>query len=83
MFGMQGLFSIVLGQNTDEDTSSMMMASAGMPPGMMGPPGGGMPGQPVDNQKNYDQERENLSMVDHVCMLDDSEKVLLAGAFLK
>jgi hypothetical protein len=75
MFGMQGLFRLVLGEGETDD--SAMMAAGGMMPGMM--PGAPMPGQPVDNKKNYDTEKENLSLIDHKCLIDEAEDVLLAS----
>lgn len=75
MFGMAGLFQLVLGEGSHDDTQ--LMASA--MPGMAGP-GGGMPGQPVDNSKNYEQEKENLSLIDHKWLVADAEEVLLLGS---
>lgn len=76
MFGMQGLFRLVIGGTDGEDEAAMMM-SAGMMPGMM--PGQPMPGQPVDNKKNFEVEKENLSLVEHKWLIDEAEDALLAG----
>ncbi|KAG8461242.1 hypothetical protein KFE25_002431 [Diacronema lutheri] len=80
MFGMQGLFRLVLGGSEEDESALMMSAGMGMMPGMM--PGGAMPGQPVDNKKNFEQERENLSLVEHKWALAEAEDVLLAGVKL-
>lgn len=74
MFGMQGLFRLVLGGSEEDESALMMSAGMGMMPGMM--PGGAMPGQPVDNKKNFEQERENLSLVEHKWALAEAEDVL-------
>jgi len=74
LFGMRGMFQLVLGENTDTDDAALM---AGSMPGMA--PGGGMPGQPVDNKKNFDAEKENLQLLDHEWVVDQAEDVFLAG----
>lgn len=79
MFGMQGLFRLVIGGTDAEDEAAMMM-SAGMMPGMA--PGQPMPGQPVDNKKNFEVEKENLSLVQHAWLLEQAEDLLLAGGKL-
>jgi len=75
MFGMRGLYSIVLGQGAETDDTKMMQAQMGM--GQQG-----QPGQQPDMGKLYAAEAENMHMVDHNWFLDSAEERLfkVAGA---
>mmetsp|Transcript_4038 Transcript_4038/g.11470 ORF Transcript_4038/g.11470 Transcript_4038/m.11470 type:complete len:267 (-) Transcript_4038:199-999(-) len=78
LFGMRGLFQLVLGDNSDTDDTALMTQAM---PGMA--PGGGMPGQPVDNKKNFEVEKENLELTDHEWAVDNAENLYLTGGALK
>lgn len=71
MFGLRGLFQLVLGENEADDAKLMSQSMTG------GAPGGGMPGQPVDNKKNFDAERENLQVTEHKWAAEEAELALL------
>ena len=71
LFGLRGLFSVVLGENTIDDTQFAMqmqmqqqMAASGM-----------------DTSKAYVQERENLELIQHAWALQNAEES--AAAILK
>ena len=72
MFGMRGLYSIVMGQGAITDDTMMMQQQMGM--GAQG-----QPGQPPDYGKLYAAEAENMQIVDHVWFLDAAEERLLKG----
>ena len=76
MFGMRGLFSLVLGANNDTDDSKIMQQQMGM--------GAQQPGQQPDMNKIFAAEAENLQMVDHSSKFLDSaeERVLKAKGAL-
>jgi len=72
MFGMRGLYSIVLGAGATTDDTALMQAQMGM--GQQG-----QPGQPPDYGKLYAAEAENMQIVEHVWFLDGAEERLLKG----
>ena len=72
MFGMRGLYSIVLGAGAETDDTKMMQQQMGM--------GGTQPGQPPDYGKIFAAESENLTLVEHNWFLDGAEDRLLKGA---
>ena len=59
MFGMRGLYSIVLGAGSTTDDSALMQQQMGMAAG------GGQPGQQPDYNKLYATEAENLQITEH------------------
>jgi hypothetical protein len=69
MFGMRGLFSLVLGANNDTDDTKMMQAQMGM--------GAAQPGQEPDMGKIFAGEAENLQLIEHQCYVDGAEDRLL------
>mmetsp|Transcript_9763 Transcript_9763/g.25230 ORF Transcript_9763/g.25230 Transcript_9763/m.25230 type:complete len:265 (-) Transcript_9763:310-1104(-) len=73
MFGMRGLFQLVLGDNQADDAVLMQQSMGGAPGG------GGMPGQPVDNKKNFEAEKENLTLTEHKWAVENAEELLLGG----
>jgi len=72
MFGMRGLYSIVLGAGATTDDTAMMQQQMGM--GMQQ-----QPGQAPDMGKLFQAEAENMQIVDHVWFLDAAEERLLKG----
>merc|ERR1712050_235301 len=72
MFGMRGLYSIVLGANAETDDTKMMQQQMGM--------GGAQPGQQPDMNKIFAAEAENLQLVEHTWFVDNAEEKLLRGA---
>ena len=72
MFGMRGLYSIVMGAGAITDDTAMMQAQMGM--GQQG-----QPGQPPDYGKLFAAEAENMQIVEHVWFLDAAEERLLKG----
>jgi hypothetical protein len=72
MFGMRGLYSILLGSGASTDDSAMMQQQMGM--GQQG-----QPGQPPDYNKLYAAEAENMQIVEHNFMLAGAEEKLLRG----
>merc|ERR1719240_904344 len=73
MFGMRGLYSLVLGAGGTTDDMAMMQAQMGM--GQQG-----QPGQPPNMNKIFAAEAENLTIVEHTWFLDASEERLLKAA---
>ena len=71
MFGMRGLYSIVLGANNQTDDTQLMQQQMGM--------GGAQPGQQPDMGKIFAAEAENLQLVEHAWFLDGAEERLLKG----
>lgn len=71
MFGMRGLYSIVLGAGAETDDTKMMQQQMGM---------GGQPGQQPDMNKIFAAEAENIQMVEHTWFLDGAEERLLRPA---
>jgi hypothetical protein len=72
MFGMRGLYSIVLGAGATTDDTAMMQAQMGM--GQQG-----QPGQPPDFGKIFAAEAENMQIIEHQWFLDGAEERLLKG----
>ena len=72
MFGMRGLYSIVLGANSETDDAKIMQQQMGM--------GGGQPGQQPDMAKIFQTEAENLQLVEHTFMLSNAEERLVKAA---
>jgi len=72
MFGLQGFFSLILGQNSGADEARMMQAQMGM--------GGGMNMQ-FDPAKAFVSEADSLELVVHKFTLDDAEKRLLGKKY--
>lgn len=70
MFGMRGLYSIVLGANAETDDTKMMQQQMGM---------GQQPGQQPDMNKIFAAEAENIQLVEHTWFLDGAEERLLRG----
>jgi hypothetical protein len=70
MFGMRGLYSIVLGAGAETDDTRMMQAQMGM--GAQG-----QPGQAPDMGKLFAAEAENMQIVEHKWFLDAAEERLL------
>merc|ERR1719453_1263060 len=70
MFGMRGLYSIVLGQGAETDDTAMMQAQMGMAQQ-------GQPGQAPDMGKLFAAESENMQIVEHKWFLDAAEERLL------
>jgi len=70
MFGMRGLYSIVLGANAETDDTKIMQQQMGM---------GGQPGQQPDMNKIFAAEAENLQIVEHVWFVDAAEERMLRG----
>merc|ERR1719453_3041284 len=73
MFGMRGLYSIVLGAGATTDDTAMMQAQMGMAQQ-------GQPGQPPDMGKMFQAEAENMNLVEHKWFLDTAEDRLLKAA---
>lgn len=73
MFGMRGLYSLVLGAGATTDDTAMMQAQMGM--GQQG-----QPGQPPDMGKIFAAEAENLQIVEHTWFLDAAEERLVKAA---
>ena len=73
MFGMRGLYSIVLGAGSTTDDSALMQQQMGMAAG------GGQPGQQPDYNKLYAAEAENLQITKHKFHLSAAEEKLLRG----
>ena len=73
MFGMRGLYSIVLGSGAQTDDTAMMQAQMGM--GMQQ-----QPGQQPDMAKLFATEASDMQIVDHHWFLDGSEERLLRGS---
>jgi hypothetical protein len=71
MFGMRGLYSLVLGSGAETDDTRMMQQQMGM---------GSQPGQQPDMGKLFAAEAENMQMVDHVWFLDAAEERLLKSS---
>jgi len=69
MFGLRGLFTLLLGENSLPDDTQMMQQQMGM--------GAANPMQ-FDAKKAYKSERDALKFVEHVCVLDDAEKAFLS-----
>jgi len=61
LFGLRGLFSIVLGENTIDDTQMAMQMQQQMATGM-------------DTSKAYVAERENLELIQHMWALERAEE---------
>ena len=74
MFGMRGLYSIVLGAGAAETDDTRLMQQQ-----MQGMGGGGQPGQPPDMNKIFAAEVENMSLIEHTWILDGVEERLLRG----
>ena len=72
MFGMRGLYSIVLGANSETDDTKIMQQQMGM--------GGAQPGQQPDMGKIFQTEAENLQLVDHNFRLAGAEDRLIKAA---
>ena len=72
MFGMRGLYSIVMGAGATTDDMAMMQAQMGM--GQQG-----QPGQQPDMGKIFAAEAEFLQIVEHTWFLDAAEERLLKG----
>ena len=72
MFGMRGLYSIVLGAGAETDDTRIMQQQMGM--GAQG-----QPGQQPDFSKLFVAESEMLQIVEHVWFLDAAEERLLKG----
>jgi len=73
MFGMRGLFSLVLGANNDTDDSKIMQQQMGM--------GGQQPGQQPDMGKIFAAEAENLQLIEHnTKFIDGAEERVLKTA---
>lgn len=72
MFGMRGLYSIVLGAGAETDDARMMQAQMGM--------GGAQPGQPVDFKKLFAAEAENMQITEHTFLLMGAEDKFIATA---
>ena len=73
MFGMRGLYSIVLGAGAETDDTKMMQQQMGMGGG------GGQPGQQPDMNKIFAAEAENMQLVEHVWFVDQAEERMLRG----
>jgi len=73
MFGMRGLYSLVLGQGAETDDTRMMQQQMGM--GMQQ-----QPGQAPDMGKLFAAEAENMQIVEHTWFLDAAEERLLKSA---
>mmetsp|Transcript_15865 Transcript_15865/g.48159 ORF Transcript_15865/g.48159 Transcript_15865/m.48159 type:complete len:253 (-) Transcript_15865:368-1126(-) len=73
MFGMRGLYSIVLGSGASTDDSAIMQQQMGM--GQQG-----QPGQPPDFNKLFAAEAENMQIVEHNFRLAAADEKLLRGA---
>lgn len=71
MFGLSGLFSLLL-QGGGEDLTQMMMM-----PGMDGGMGGQQQQQPFDQAKMFQAERESIDLVHHHSTVLTAEKRLL------
>ncbi|KAJ1923001.1 hypothetical protein IWQ60_006152 [Tieghemiomyces parasiticus] len=73
LFGLRGIFSLILGQANAADGMRDMqaMGSMGMAPGMGG-------GQPQNFHKLFLAEKENLDIANHRWALNDVENRLLA-----
>ena len=67
MFGMRGLYSIVLGANSETDDTKIMQQQMGMGGG------GGQPGQQPDMGKIFQAEADNLQLVEHTFVLSGAE----------
>jgi hypothetical protein len=74
MFGMRGLYSIVLGAGSETDDTKIMQQQMGMGGG------GGQPGQQPDMGKIFQTEAENLQLVDHNFHLSGAEERLIKAA---
>ena len=61
LFGLRGLFSIVLGENTIDDAQMAMQMQQQMATGM-------------DTSKAYVAERENIELIQHVWALEKAEE---------
>ncbi len=72
MFGMSGLYSIVLGAGAETDDTKMMQAQMGMA-------GGQQPAQQPDMNKIFAAELENLQLIEHKWFVDAAEERLLRG----
>ena len=72
MFGMRGLYSIVLGAGAETDDTRLMQQQMGM--GAQG-----QPGQQPDMAKLFAAEAENMQIVEHQWFLDAAEERLLKG----
>lgn len=69
MFGMRGLYSIVLGANAETDDTKLMQQQMG----------GAQPGQQPDMNKIFAAEAENLQLVEHMWFIDAAEDRMLRG----
>jgi len=69
MFGLRGLFSLVLGENSETDEAKMMQAQMGM--------AGGMGPQQPDMNKVYQGEKEAIDMVPHEWLPHNPESSIL------
>jgi len=65
LFGLRGLFSLVLGENTVDDTQMAMQMQQQMATGM-------------DTGKAYVAEREGLDLIDHEWALNDVDKTVVS-----
>eukprot|EP00322_Chrysochromulina_rotalis_P007058 CAMPEP_0115865602 /NCGR_PEP_ID=MMETSP0287-20121206/19807_1 /TAXON_ID=412157 /ORGANISM="Chrysochromulina rotalis, Strain UIO044" /LENGTH=258 /DNA_ID=CAMNT_0003320121 /DNA_START=37 /DNA_END=813 /DNA_ORIENTATION=+ len=72
MFGMRGLYSLVMGAGAVTDDTAMMQQQMGM--------AGQQPGQQPDMGKMFQQQAESMQIVDHVWFLDAAEERLLKAA---
>lgn len=73
MFGMRGLFTLVLGANNETDDSKIMQQQMGM--------GAAQPGQQPDMSKIFAAEAENLQIMEHSTkFLDGAEDRILKRA---
>lgn len=72
MFGMRGLYSIVLGAGSETDDTKIMQQQMGM--------GGGQPGQQPDMGKVFGAEADNLQLVEHNFLLATAEERLIKAA---
>ena len=68
MFGLRGVFSLILGENNETDDAKMMQQQMQM--------GGAMGGGP-DVAKMFQGERENLELVHHKWAVEEAEARLL------
>ena len=71
MFGMRGLYSLVMGSSGVDDMALMQQ--------QMGMQQQGQPGQQPDMGKLFAAEAENMQIVEHVWFLDAAEERLLKG----
>mmetsp|Transcript_17863 Transcript_17863/g.28958 ORF Transcript_17863/g.28958 Transcript_17863/m.28958 type:complete len:245 (+) Transcript_17863:31-765(+) len=68
MFGLRGLFTLILGENSVPDDTKMMQQQMGM---------GGANAMQFDPKKAYKAEKTALKYVEHNCVIDDAEEKFL------